>query len=231
MFENVRKHGLLAFVGAAVVAAAMALALAPGYAFAANPNEAITIQVERNGVIDPSSIETFTYADLVDEEVINVDTIGGLYNKPGQGFTVVGGKNYVKVQDLLALAGVSSSDWKAGAKLHYTCDDGDYSKHESSYNEITRAQFFFPYTTQTVGVPSPTIATYGAIAFDNAQVLIPASDGVVTPTALSTLTSISSWTTSPRLIVGLTAAELNDGDYNMGKRMPSMVDTITVVAP
>ncbi|RDB63161.1 hypothetical protein C1878_04645 [Gordonibacter sp. 28C] len=224
------KPGKILIVALAVVcAAAMWLFASADRAFAADPNEAITVQQEVNGVT--TEIGTISYAELQEAGLVNSDTIGGLFDKPGTGFNVVGGKNYVKIDDLFAYMEVPSSVWTAGAKLHYTCDDGDYGKWESDYNEITRTQFFFSATTLLNGIATTAVPTYGSIAFDNAQVKIPVATDTVTPTAGTTLANISSWDTTPRIIVGLTADELNDSNYNMGKRMPGGIDTITIIAP
>ncbi|MBX9033900.1 hypothetical protein [Gordonibacter massiliensis (ex Traore et al. 2017)] len=224
------KPGKILIVALAVVcAAAVWLFASADRAFAADPNEAITVQQEVNGVT--TEIGTINYAELQEAGLVNSDTIAGLFNKPGTGFNVVGGKNYVKIDDLFAYMEVPSTVWTTGAKLHYTCDDGDYSKWESDYNEITRTQFFFSATTLLNGITATAVPTYGAIAFDNAQVKIPAATDTVTPTAGTTLANISSWDTTPRIIAGLTADELNDSNYNMGKRMPGGIDTITIIAP
>lgn len=216
---------------------ALAMALAVGFAavpahdaYAANSSQTITVSVDGT-----SKSSTFTYAQLAaatdsnGDSLIKTNTLGFLYYKSGEWY-VVGEKSYIELNDLFALAGVTSSEWGAGSILMFKTTDypEGYEKYSPTYEECTRTNYFYgdapaagaaPLTSKSI---VPTV-----LAFDYAQVKVPT--GSTASAVLSSLTP-SDFTSDTRFGVGLDDTNVNTtGDGNMGKRLPSMITEIVVI--
>lgn len=124
---------------AAAIAMMMAVCMMPKQAHAANPTDTIAVNVQQNGVT--TSYGSYSYSDLEGADLINHGTIGALFEKSGV-FNVVGGKNYISINDLLDAAGVPSTAWTTGATLHFATTDfpGGYTKYYPTYAETANAQ-------------------------------------------------------------------------------------------
>lgn len=215
---------LVAFALAATAVFAVGLLNHPGSAWAATPDQQITVSVEGADVN-----QTFTYQQLSDLGAINTtDKAGYLYRKPitdlGQ-WNLVGASNYVTLNDLLTLAGASNY-WTPGATIQFkTADYPDgYTKYYATFEETERDNFFYTAVGASGLAPLQSrVAVPTVIAFDSGSSAI--AEG---STSQATLDGMQLQART-RFCCGLDDTTVNGtGPVNMGKRYPSDVTEIVI---